>query len=134
MKSVLIVEDDPETLAADCKALAGHFLVLAATDGDTALRMARQARPAAIVLDVMLPDGKDGFSVYRDLRLDPATRDTPVVFLTSINRIMETTFGSQSIGRYLGSEPAAFLEKPIAPETLLHAVRTAIGDATDGYP
>ncbi len=126
MESVLIVEDDPDALAADCNALGGRFAVLAATNGEDAVRMARRACPAVIVLDVMLPDGRDGFSVFRDLAAHPATRGIPVVFLTDINRVSGLPFGDESIARYLGRQPFAFLEKPVSANRLLETVRAAV--------
>ena len=128
---VLVVDDDPVALAADCKILGGaEFAVLTATCGDDALRVARSARPAVIVLDVMLPGGKDGFTIFRELRGDPVTQSIPVIFLTGVNQATDLAFGAREIGRYLGTEPAAFLEKPVSAELLLRAIRAAASART----
>lgn len=120
--TALVVEDDPEQLASDCKALGMRFLVLAATCGEDALRIARNAQPTVIVLDVMMPGGKDGFTVFRELHDDPATRGIPVIFLTAVNRATGLCFGPREIHRHLGAEPAAFLEKPVSADQLRRAV------------
>lgn len=79
MSSVLIVDDDPDALADDSKILGNRYVVLAATNGGDALRMARAARPDVIVLDVMLADGQDGFVVFRELQREPSTRHIPII-------------------------------------------------------
>ena len=78
---LLVVEDDPnivELLAASLR-FAG-FEVVAARDGQQALRLAREFRPDLMVLDVMMP-GIDGFEVVRRLTLEG--RRCPVLFLTA---------------------------------------------------
>ena len=78
---LLVVEDDPnivELLSASLR-FAG-FEVTAATEGQQALRLAREIRPDLMVLDVMMP-GIDGFEVVR--RLASEGRRCPVLFLTA---------------------------------------------------
>ncbi len=72
-KSVLIVEDDPETAALVELYLRrdGHE-VLTAADGVEGLRIAKEAQPALVILDLMLPK-LDGIEVARALRQDWAT-------------------------------------------------------------
>lgn len=95
---VLLVEDHPlnMTLAADLLTLAG-FKVLQATDGQTALEVAKAGRPNLVLLDIRLPD-IDGFEVLRRLRVDRTFASTKVVALTAsvmreeAERIMERGF------------------------------------------
>ncbi len=121
-RPVLVVDDDPDGLAAACKALGARYPVLAATSGDDALRTARATVPAVIVLDVMLAGGKDGFTVFRELQRDPVTRDIPVIFLTNIVRSTGLPFDLKAVEKYLTARPAAFLEKPVPAERLLQTV------------
>jgi CheY-like chemotaxis protein len=58
------------------------WTVLTATDGATGIAIARSRRPAAILLDMMMP-GTDGFAVVEALRADPGTADIPIVVLTA---------------------------------------------------
>ncbi|HEX2059473.1 MAG TPA: response regulator, partial [Thermoanaerobaculia bacterium] len=60
------------------------FVVRTATGGAQGLRLARMLRPAAITLDVMMPD-MDGWSVLSTLKSDAALRDIPVIMLTMVD-------------------------------------------------
>ena len=82
-KSLLVVEDDPaiaELLTAIVED-AGCEAIWAA-DGSTALRLAREARPCLITLDLGLP-GLDGRAMLRALRADPATAHIAVVVISA---------------------------------------------------
>jgi DNA-binding response OmpR family regulator len=81
--SVLVVDDSVtfrETIRAALVA-AGHDVLIAGT-GEEGLRLAAQSRPAAILVDGLLP-GIDGATVIRRLRLDAALRRTPCLLLTA---------------------------------------------------
>jgi CheY-like chemotaxis protein len=60
------------------------FCVRTAAGGDAGLRLARQLRPVAITLDVMMPD-MDGWSVLAALKADAALCDIPVIMLTMVD-------------------------------------------------
>jgi CheY-like chemotaxis protein len=60
------------------------FTVRTADGGVEGLRLARQLRPAAITLDVMMPD-MDGWTVLSTLKGDPALLDVPVIMLTMVD-------------------------------------------------
>lgn len=80
---ILIVDDDEVSryvlkgLLADTR-----FSLVEANGGKKGLEMARQIRPTAIILDVMMPD-LNGFEVLDQLKSDPATRKIPVIAVTS---------------------------------------------------
>ncbi|MEN3939863.1 sigma-54 dependent transcriptional regulator [Prosthecobacter sp. SYSU 5D2] len=80
---ILIADDTPASLT-----LLSHVLepqgyeILAVSSGKDALKLAERARPDLILLDVMMP-GHDGFHVCRTLKAEEATRDIPVIFITS---------------------------------------------------
>ena len=81
--SVLVI-DDSATFREELRhALegAGYAVLLAAT-GEEGLRVAASARPAAVLVDGMLP-GLDGAAVIRKIRLDAALRGTPCILFTS---------------------------------------------------
>ena len=81
-KVLLIIEDDPH-YARILLGLARehHFKGIIATKGAVGLALARQFRPAAITLDIFLPDML-GWTVLNQLKLDPATRHIPVQIVT----------------------------------------------------
>jgi PAS domain S-box-containing protein len=81
---ILVVDDTPANLQLIADFLAGcGYEVLPAQEGEEALKRATLALPDLILLDVMLPD-TDGFDVCRRLKLQPETRDIPVIFMTAL--------------------------------------------------
>ena len=80
---VLIVDDAPENIRILVESLKNAYTIMFANDGEGALRLARNTPPPDIILlDVIMP-GMSGYEVCRKLRDDPATRDIPVIFVTS---------------------------------------------------
>src|ERR1700733_5837428 len=78
---VLVVDDEPSIVDVLCMGLRHHgFEVSAAVTGTEALKRARDWRPHAIVLDVMLPD-MEGFDVAR--RLAAQRTQVPILFLSA---------------------------------------------------
>src|SRR4029077_4735381 len=77
-RAVLIVEGDPEfvTVLVDLAHEKG-FKCLVATTGNVALALAHKYSPAAITLDIHLPD-RDGWTILDRLKHDPRTRHIPV--------------------------------------------------------
>ena len=59
------------------------FKVWVATDGEAGLSLTRKKKPDLVLLDIALPK-KSGEIVLRELKADPATKDIPVVILTSV--------------------------------------------------
>ena len=82
---VLVIDDDPTQRDLIQRFLSKEgFCVRTAAGGDAGLRLARQLRPVAITLDVMMP-GLDGWSVLLALKADRDLRDIPVIMLTMVD-------------------------------------------------
>jgi signal transduction histidine kinase/DNA-binding response OmpR family regulator len=82
---VLVIDDDPLQRDLMQRYLRKEgFTVCTATGGVQGLRLARQLLPAAITLDVMMPD-MDGWGVLAALKGDPTLRDIPVVMVTMVD-------------------------------------------------
>ncbi|MES2705300.1 MAG: sigma-54 dependent transcriptional regulator [Verrucomicrobiota bacterium] len=114
---VLITDDTPASLSLLAGVLEPHgYEILTASNGRDALQLAARARPDLILLDVVMP-GHDGFYVCRELKAGDATRDIPVIFITSRR---ETEFVLQ--GFRLGA--VDYIEKPFQPEEVLTRVAT----------
>jgi signal transduction histidine kinase/DNA-binding response OmpR family regulator len=79
--SVLVVDDDPQALDLYERAMP-EFDVVRAADGASGLQLAREARPDAILLDLLMPD-MDGFEVAARLHSDPSTAGIPILVITS---------------------------------------------------
>ena len=116
--SVLLVDDHPEEirLLSEMLRRAGARVLLA-TDGTVALRLARELRPSAILLDVMLPP-TDGFAVCRTLHADPATADIPILFLSGRTDPTTRLRGFESGGRDYVTKP--FAEAEVQARVALH--------------
>ena len=82
-QSILIIEDD-ESLAdlISMSLKLGGYQSAVAGDGIQAMTMARQLRPALIILDFMFPAG-GGISAHKRLRTLADTKRTPIIILTS---------------------------------------------------
>jgi CheY-like chemotaxis protein len=109
---LLVVEDDPHyaRVLADLAHEAG-FKVLVAMRGSDALALAREFRPAAVSLDVFLPDML-GWTVLSHLKQDPTTRHIPVQMVT----LDEDRQHGLSRGAF------SFVNKPTTREGLLAAI------------
>jgi DNA-binding response OmpR family regulator len=114
-RSILVVEDDREIneLVGAYAQIAG-FEYRPALDGTSALREAHARRPAAVVLDLMLPD-IDGFEVCKQLKNETDTRLVPVIMLTAL-----TDDASKQRGRECGA--SEYLTKPFDPDRLMAAL------------
>jgi CheY-like chemotaxis protein len=111
--TVLVVDDDAGVRDLVARTLQREgFRVATAPSGQEALRLAREARPDVITLDVLMP-GLDGWSVLGALKADPALAAIPVIMLTLVD--------DRGLGYALGA--AEYLTKPLDRERLVGAVR-----------
>ncbi|MBA7640435.1 Alkaline phosphatase synthesis transcriptional regulatory protein PhoP [subsurface metagenome] len=115
-KRVLVVDDDVKTVELVKLYLnRDGYRVLTAYDGLEALRLAREAHPDLIVLDLMLP-GMDGLAVCRTLRDES---DVPIIMLTA-----RTTDQDKLTGLSLGADD--YVTKPFSPRELAARVRAVL--------
>ena len=121
MPTILVTEDSMFLRIANQRILTrAGYSVLAAADGEVALRLARENHPDLILLDMMLPK-ISGPDVLHTLKKDPATVDIPVIVLTSLSQM--------NAERLRQEGAAAFMEKGHLveqPEPLLEAIRTIL--------
>jgi CheY-like chemotaxis protein/signal transduction histidine kinase len=82
---VLLVDDDRRNLLALSEVLEDLAEVVCAASGEEALRFLLKERFAVVILDVLMP-GMDGYDTARLLRGREQSRDTPVIFLSAINK------------------------------------------------
>jgi len=92
-----------------------------ARDGDEGLRLARQLRPDAITLDVMMPH-KDGWTVLSELKADRDVSEIPVIMVTMIE--------NKNMGYSLGA--ADYLTKPIEADRLVAILNKQRRDRPNG--
>jgi DNA-binding response OmpR family regulator len=80
---LLIVEDDPDILKLlDTTLTYSGYRVVTARNGSEGLEVIREQRPAIVIADIMMPK-LDGFGLVHRMRIDPETRDIPVIFITA---------------------------------------------------
>jgi len=121
-RTVLVIDDDPNALDLLKRTLQDAGIrVVTASDGREALELARALRPAAITLDVIMP-GMGGWEVLRKLKLDPETRDIPVVIVTVTD--------DREMGYALGA--TEFLSKPIDRSQLVQLLERHAQKGTEG--
>jgi len=120
--TVLVIDDDATVRDLMQRFLSkGGFHVAMARDGDEGLRFARELRPDAITLDVMMPH-KDGWAVLSALKADPDLAHIPVIMVSMVD--------NKNMGYSLGA--ADYLTKPIERDRLmaiLNKYRKETGDA-----
>jgi len=115
-KKVLVVDDDAKTVELVRLYLnRDGYRVITAGDGHEALKLAREARPDLIVLDLMLP-GIDGLEVCRVLRQES---EVPIIMLTAL-----TTDDDRLRGLDLGADD--YVSKPFSPRELAARVRAVL--------
>jgi len=114
---VLIVDDTPENIQVLMGTLKDQYAIVAAINGEKALKMAvADPQPDIILLDIMMP-GMDGFEVCRRLKADPAMRDIPVIFLSALDDT-----GNKVKGFTVGA--VDYISKPFQPEEVHVRVNT----------
>lgn len=121
---VLLVEDDPAAVKLISGYLAGEgYDLVVAGSGEEGLAKARELRLWVIILDVMLP-GKDGWEVLSELKSSPATREIPVLVVSSLNEA----------GRGLSLGAVDYFVKPVDKDLLLNRLRSLDLNREDGLP
>ncbi|MDB5100271.1 MAG: domain S-box protein [Cyanobacteria bacterium RYN_339] len=122
---VVTIDDDPEMLHLIAERLKDTpYVAVPASTGESGLQLVRELKPYAVILDIILP-AKDGWTVLRELKGDPATADIPVLILSVAE--------SKVLGYSLGA--AAYMTKPVDQHALL-ATLERLGSSTppgDGY-
>ncbi|ARJ65899.1 hypothetical protein WV31_09630 [Magnetospirillum sp. ME-1] len=114
--SVLVVDDSPDSLELMKSVLGGEYRVRVAIGGDPALRLASQAAPDIVLLDVMMPD-MDGYEVCRRLKAEPALADVPVIFISSL-------YAEEDEEKGFRAGAVDYITKPISPPLLKARVAT----------
>jgi two-component system phosphate regulon response regulator PhoB len=119
MYTVLIAEDE-----SDIRQLISFNLeresmdTLLAKDGAEAFEIAKEKGPDLIILDLMLPK-MDGFTVFKELRLDSRTKDIPVIMLTAKAQPDDVITGLE-----MGADD--YLTKPFSPKELVLRVKALL--------
>jgi two-component system cell cycle response regulator DivK len=123
--TILLVEDDEDNRAIYGTILEhSGFRVVIATDGLEALRLAVEARPALVLMDITIPL-LDGWEVTRRLKADPKTRGLLIVALTA-HAMVEDRDQAREIGF------DGYLAKPVEPRHVIEEIRRLLGGEAEG--
>jgi DNA-binding response OmpR family regulator len=116
---ILIVEDSP-TQAVRIKYLLenNNYKVAVCTDGQRALYWLSKNRPALIISDIVMP-GMNGFELCEKIKSDKATKNIPVILLTSLSHPSEVIEG-------LACGAESFLTKPCNNDYLISTIKKTL--------
>jgi CheY-like chemotaxis protein len=116
--TVLVVDDDPSVRGLLTKTLEKEgYRVVSAGNGVEALALAREHRPQAITLDVLMPQ-MDGWSALKEFKADATLRDIPVIMVSVLNeRGMAIPMGA-----------ADYVTKPVDRQRLAEILREQCAD------
>lgn len=114
-QKILIADDEPDILEIIQYNLQKEgYEVITARDGDEALTKAKTHKPELIILDIMMPR-KNGVEVCELLRMQPAFKETLIIFLTALSDESSHIKGLES-----GADD--YVSKPISPKVLVSRV------------
>jgi DNA-binding response OmpR family regulator len=121
---LLIVEDDPDILQLLNTTLTFKgYRVITARNGREGLEAIQKERPATVIADIMMPK-LDGFGLVHRIRINPETRDIPVVFITATYVAPEDREFALNIGA------TRFIQKPVDLEKFLTTVAEVLKQGT----
>ena len=127
MAKILIVDDDPDIVESMRVVLKSRgYQVSCAFSGREGLKKMREEIPDLIVLDVMMPDGMDGFEVAREIKGDPKSKHIPILMLTAIKEKTGLDFQKEAGDEdWLPVED--YCSKPLNHDALVKKVSKLLG-------
>jgi len=125
---LLVVEDIPDILNLLQTSLQFKgYRVVTARNGHEALEVIEKEQPALIITDILMPK-MDGFGLVHRLRINPATRQIPVVFLSATYVAPEDKAFALTIG------VTRFIEKPVNFDNFLPAISELLNQVEKSSP
>lgn len=116
VRKVLCVDDSAAELGMIKQiVLNANLDVITATNGKDAIMLAKTEKPDLIFLDIVMSD-MDGFSVMRELHKDQATKDIPIVFVSSKSQKADLAWAKMQ-----GAN--GFVPKPVSEDAILEEIR-----------
>lgn len=135
-RRILVVDDDPDIVESIRMVLeSANYEVEDAASMQEGLEKTRECAPDLILLDVMMPDGTEGFHFVWKLRNEfPANlSNVPIVILSAIHNTTKLRFypdksdGTYKAGEFLPVQ--GFIDKPAEPSVLLAKIRSTLEEA-----
>ncbi len=119
-KKIMVVDDSPVMLRSMKSILDRNYTVYLATSGKQALHAIEEKEPDLLLLDYKMPE-MDGIAVMEALQADDATKDIPVVFLTS-------TADKKTVETILRLKPAGYILKPPDQDKVLSTIEEVLSN------
>ena len=117
---IALVAEDSRTQALQLKLLleSNGFEVVVAVNGNEALRLARERTPDVVISDIVMPE-RDGYALCHALKDDVATREVPVILVTSLAEPLDVV-------RALAAGADNFVTKPYDEDQLIRRVKGTV--------
>jgi len=128
MGRALIVDDE-----ADARQFIRAVLepdgweIAEAENGQTGLEQARAFKPDLVILDIQMPE-QGGFTMFNELKKEPELGNCKVIMLTGVREKTGLGFSGEEMGEFYGTEPDAYLEKPVQPGALKRVINRVTGN------
>lgn len=120
---ILVIDDEPDIITYLETFLEDNgFSVISANNGTEGLEKALCDKPDLITLDITMP-GKSGTEVFRQLRMNPVTKNIPVVIITGVMEFRQFIY-QRSI-----APPEGYMEKPINPGLLIEKIEMILSNS-----
>ena len=113
-KKILIADDEPNIRLLVSGMLGKDYIVLKASDGEEAIRVARSEQPDLVLMDIMMPK-VDGYTACHAIKTDQVTKATPVVMLTGVGHEL-----NKKLSQEMGAD--GYITKPFNSGDLMKAV------------
>jgi twitching motility two-component system response regulator PilH len=112
---LLVVDDSPTETFRFKELLSKHgYEIIVASNGADGVAMAKQNKPDAVLMDVVMP-GLNGFQATRQITRDPDTKDIPVIIVTTKDQETDRIWGERQGAK-------GYLVKPVSDNDLLDTI------------
>ncbi|MDH5738538.1 MAG: response regulator [Gammaproteobacteria bacterium] len=119
MAKVLVVDDSPTEVYKFKDMLEGmNFEVITAENGRAAVEMASSEQPDIVLMDIVMPD-MNGFQATRQLSKDDATKNIPVVIVSSKDQETDKVWGERQGAK-------GYITKPVKADELMKVIKSLI--------
>ena len=122
MARILIVDDSPTEMFKLTGMWEKHgHVVLKAENGADGVALARQEKPDAVLMDIVMP-GLNGFQATRQLSKDPETNHIPVIMVTTKDQETDMVWATRQGAK-------AYITKPVDEQKLILTLKNVLADS-----
>ncbi|MCP4747780.1 MAG: response regulator [Desulfobacteraceae bacterium] len=127
-KKVLVVDDDPDVRLFSTAVIEENgFNPIEAENGEEGMQLLKLEKPDLVILDVLMPR-ESGVRMFRQIKTNPKFAKIPVIILSGITKksFLRSQKALTEFGGAEVPEPENYLEKPVEPEELAAAIKSAL--------